>query len=122
MPIRYTIDKSRRLVVSTISGILTFAEARAHQDSLTQDPEFDRSFDQIIESLQAEGIELTSEEVRAIASRSVFSPTSKRALVAVSPTFFGVARMMQSYHELVHTGTRIEVFRTMADAYRWLEE
>ncbi|ABF42087.1 hypothetical protein Acid345_3086 [Candidatus Koribacter versatilis Ellin345] len=121
MPIRYVIDKERRLVLSTITGVLTYAEARAHQDKLLADPEFDRTYHQLIESLQAELIELSAEEIRTIATRSVFSPTSRRALVAVNPAFFGVGRMMQTYHQLTHTGTQVEVFRTVAEACRWLE-
>jgi hypothetical protein len=34
MPVRYVIDKARRLVIGTGSDRVTFDEAKAHQDQL----------------------------------------------------------------------------------------
>jgi hypothetical protein len=49
MPIRYVIDKERRLVLTTAEDILTFAEVKLHQDRLRSDPDLDPTFNQLID-------------------------------------------------------------------------
>lgn len=46
MPCRYDIDKDRRLVISTGWDRLPFAEAKARQDQLGIDPDFNSEFNQ----------------------------------------------------------------------------
>jgi hypothetical protein len=47
LPVSYKIDKNRRLVLTTWSGVLTEDEILAHQQQLVIDPDFDRSFSQV---------------------------------------------------------------------------
>lgn len=44
MPAFYKIDKERRVVLSTASGVFTLADAVSHMDKLSKDPDFDPSF------------------------------------------------------------------------------
>jgi hypothetical protein len=41
MPALYKIDKQRKLVMSTAAGMVSVAEALAHQEKLSKDPDFD---------------------------------------------------------------------------------
>lgn len=50
MPVEYIIDKERRLVISTAWGRATFAEARAHQERLKDDPDFHPEFNQFLDA------------------------------------------------------------------------
>ena len=90
MPEFYKIDKERRLVLTTGSGVLTLAEAVSHMDKLSKDPDFDPSFSQIVDFTQVTRIELSSDEIRRLAQRTIFSATSRRAFIAPDEVAFGI--------------------------------
>lgn len=120
MPLDYSIDKRRRLVVSTGSGIVTAEESRSHQQRLLADPEFDPSFNQLIDFTAATELRATAAELAPLARRSVFSPGSKRAWVASAPAIFGMGRLAATYHELSDTPSQVQVFSDMPTALDWL--
>ena len=49
MPTFYKIDRQRRLVMTTYSGVLTAADALGHQAKLLKDPDFDPTFSQLFD-------------------------------------------------------------------------
>lgn len=64
-------------------------------------------------------VELTSEELRRLAGRSIFSPASRRAAVASSDVVFGLSRMFEILRETLGE-TGIRVFRNLDDALDWV--
>jgi hypothetical protein len=92
MPAFYKIDKQHRLVLSTASGVFSFADIRLHQERLTRDPDFDPSFSQIADFRSVTGIEISADEIRPIAQRSLFSPHSRRALITPNDSAYGLGR------------------------------
>jgi hypothetical protein len=120
MPLSYVIDKQRRVVVSTGTGIVTFAEIRAHQDALTSDPAFVPQFNQILNFTAATDLDISTPEARVVASRKLFSPQSRRAFVASQAAIFGMGRMLQAYHELSKAASQPAVFGDLAAAEKWL--
>ena len=120
MPLSYVIDKQRRVVVSTGTGIVTFAEIRAHQDALTSNPAFVPEFNQLLDFTTAADLDISTPEARVVASRKLFSPRSRRAFVASQPTIFGMGRMLQAYHELSKATSQPAVFGDLAAAEKWL--
>jgi hypothetical protein len=96
---------------------VTFGAARRHQDRLVADPEFDPSFDQLIDATRVTKVDISADEVRTLAQRHIFSLKSRRALVATKPDVFGVGRMMEIYHEDVGH-TEVEVFYSMEEALK----
>ena len=120
MALRYCIDKNQRLVLTHTEGCVTFDDARAHQDQLLADPDFDPSFDELIDTTLTTKFEISANQVRILAKRRVVSPEARRAIVAPQPHIFGVARIMEVYHQDV--GGEIQVFYSMDEALKWLEE
>ncbi len=120
MPCRYVIDKQRRLVSTTASGHVTFAEAKAHQDQLVNDPDFDPSFNQLLDASEVTVADLSSQQLRVLATRQFFSAEARRALVASQPLMFGLGRMMQAYHEIARGKAQMHVFYDRSEAMRWL--
>ena len=116
--VRYSIDKQRRLVLTVAERCVTFADARSHQDRLLADPEFDASFDQLIDTTPASDVDISADEARILASRRVLSSKSLRAFVATKPHIFGLGRMMQVFHEDLGPA---HVFYSMDEALNWLE-
>ncbi len=120
MPCQYVIDKARRLVITTGWDRVTFAEAKALQDGLMSDPQFDSSFHQLIDGSAVTSMEMSPDEIRMIGSRRFFSPTSRRAVVATRPAVFGIARMMQAFHESGKADAEVSVFYDRQSALEWL--
>ena len=82
MPAYFKIDKKRRLVMSTISGVFTLADGLSHQEKLLKDPDFAPSFSQLLDCTHVTKIELVPEDVRRLAQRAIFSSNSRRAILA----------------------------------------
>jgi hypothetical protein len=99
MPAFYKIDKERKLVMSTGSGVYTMADALAHQDKLLKDPDFDRSFSQLYDFTHITDIELSSEDIRTLARSTVFFrkftpgfPSEQRLEVCIRANVHNISR------------------------------
>jgi hypothetical protein len=119
MPAFYRIEKENRLVLSTASGVVTMPEVLAHQQKLSSDPDFDPTFCQLMDVSHITKIELTTEDIRRLAQETLFSPTTRRAILVNSDAAFGFARMFQMLRESAGE-TGIEVFRDLSEALEWV--
>lgn len=119
MPARYTIDKERRLVMSVGTGVLTAADMLVHQRQLKKDPDFDPDFSQLSDFTAVTAVDIRGEEVRALAVASIFSPTSRRAMLVATDEQFGLSRMFSALRE-ARGEHGIRVFRDRDEALRWL--
>jgi hypothetical protein len=120
MACNYTIIPERRLVETVASGMVTFSEVASHQGRLSVDPLFDPEFDQLIDASAVTSFGLSAREAGSIATRKFFSPTSRRAFVAVRPVVFGMARLMQAHYNLMCGAEQARVFRSREAAEEWL--
>jgi hypothetical protein len=120
LKVRYSIDKQRRLVVTTAEGSVMFHDIRGHQDRLLADPDFDASFDQLIDTTPAAKFDISADEAKILAQRRIVSPESRRAFVATVPHIYGLGRMMKVYHEDLEYAA-VQVFYSMDEALKWLE-
>jgi len=118
MPASYQIDKARRLVISTASGFLTAANILAHQRQLLGDPDFDPTCSQIVDCTGVTGIDLSADDVRAVAATTIFSAHSRRAVLVATDEQLGFARMFKMLRE-AEGEYGIRVFRDRAEALRW---
>ena len=119
MPAFYKIDKERRLVLSTASGVFTLADAVSHMDKLSKDPDFDSRFSQISDFTHVSRVELSGDEIRRLAQRTIFSAHSRRALIAPNETVFGIGRMFEILRGL--EGEKgIRIFYTLDEAPEWV--
>ncbi len=120
MPACYVIDKERRLVTTTVTGRLTFTEAKTHQDQLAVDPDFAPEFNQLIDARKLAKWDMSLKEARALVGRRFFSPSSRRAVVAVSPAVFGLGPFFKAYSRLAKDREHIAVFYDREAALKWL--
>jgi hypothetical protein len=120
MPCRYIIDQQHRLVITTGSDRITFAEVKAHQEQLSTDPAFDPEFNQLVDASAVTAIDATIDQIKTIAKRGIFSPTSRRAFVATRPDIFGIGRVMGTYFEMSRVPQQVQVFYDLPSALKWL--
>ncbi len=120
MPVDYRIEDSRRLVITSAQGRVTFAEIEAQRDRMLSDPHLDPSFDQLIDAIAVTHLDITGEQGRVLGSRSVFSSASKRAFVAKDPHVFGLGRLITTNQTLIEGGSEVNVFSNLDLALEWL--
>ena len=119
MPAFHKIDKQRRLVLSTASGVFTLADAVSHMDKLSADPDFHPGFSQISDFTHVTRIELSSDEILRLAQRTIFSTHAGRVFIAPNETIFGIGRMFEILRGL--EGEKgIRIFRTLEEALDWV--
>ena len=104
--------------MSTGSGALTKEDVLGHMDRLSNDPDFDPEFSQIIDFRQIASLEFGPDEVRQFAKRKIFSTRSRRAIVVKDDLQFGLARMFEIHRELKGE-TGIRVFRDYDEAVEY---
>lgn len=119
MPAFYKIDKERRLVLSSGIGVFNLDDARAHQERLMADPDFDPRYSQLLDFTHVTKIELSAEDVRQLAVRNIFAPDSRRAVLVPNDLAYGLGRMYEILREAA--GERgIRIFRNLDDALDWI--
>jgi hypothetical protein len=118
MPAFYKVDMERRLDLSSGSGPLTLADAVAHQKKLLADPDFDSSFSQIADFTQFTRFDLSSNDIRQLAERTV-SLESRRALIVPNDFAYGLGRMLQILRDIAGE-QGIHVCRSLEEALDWV--
>jgi hypothetical protein len=119
MPVFLNIYKERRLVMSSVSGVVTIADALAHRENLRKHPDFDPSFSQLVDLSNVTKIEFSREDVERFAQDTIFSLNSRRAAVATGDRVYGLARMFEMLRESKgEAGLR--VFRHLDEALEWV--
>ena len=118
MPASYRIDKSLGLVFTKGEGVLTGQDILTHELRLREDPDFDPSYNQLIDLREVIEFAASAAEMRTISTYHIFNEKSRRAIVAEKDANFAMARMYEMFREA--EPDRIKVFREMAEARRWL--
>ena len=121
VPVTYSIDVTRKLIRTTCSGAVTFAEVLDHFRSLGEDPACSGPLDVLLdlsetksvpESHQLQSLGLTLGMVRR---KAQFRDC---AIVARSDVLFGMMRMFAVFAE--EHFREVQVFRVVAEADSWL--
>ena len=106
-------------MLTTGSGGLTLADSLAHQDTLSEDADFSREFSQLIGFGPCHGSSVWCRGYPAARKDHGVSPESRRAILVNNDLKFGLARMFETFRELLgETGVR--VFRNLNDALAWV--
>lgn len=125
MPIEYTIDHTRRLVMATGRGTLTGEDIFGYQKDVWSRPEVS-GYNELMDMTDVEKIDLRSvEHIKQLAELSASMDTtasqSKFAIVAPGDYAFGLGRMYESYRRLEGRSTKqVGVFRSHGEAMEFL--
>ena len=121
MPIQYVIDRTHQRILTRAEGLVTFEDLSQHLDA----EERDRGLE-LPELFDARGAttNVTTQQVRRLVYRAAATLRSislgPTAIVATDDLVFGTARMYAILTE--DAGARVEVFRDVESANRWLQE
>jgi hypothetical protein len=115
----YHIDKERKLVMTTTSGVVTAKDLAGHMERLRKDPDFDPQFSQLADFTHLTHIEVTEEEVAGFAQKCVFDPGSRRAFVVADDMSEKLAEQFARLRE--NAGERgVRVFRTLDEGVNYI--
>ena len=119
MPASYRIDLRAGVVFTVFEGHVTNEELLDHQQRMSTDPDFRPTMNHVIDTRGVTSVSVTALGVRLVASRSIFAPNSRRAIIAGDAhPFYGYVRMFQTLRS--QSGEDIKIFSTVEDAHRWL--
>lgn len=118
MPITYEIDTNARVVYSEAFGVLTESETATHYDRISRDPAFHPDYRQLCDLQRVTELKASRDFLRNLAMTSIFDRGTRRAVVAPTDHYYGLARMLQAFSDL--DGREVGVFRTEEEAREWL--
>jgi hypothetical protein len=120
MPITFTYDPARDLLLTKAEGLIMFADVQKHLECEAQRRAL--GYPELVDASHA-WTNVTPEEVKQLlwriqneAQKGPFGPT---AIVTKSDHLFGMARMLGILSEL-RGGPPVAVFRTQDEALAWL--
>jgi|SRR5882724_497915 len=119
MPMFYHIDKARKLVMTSGTGVLTRPDVDSHFQKLLSDPDFQPRYSELGDFTNLSKLDLTAEDIRDFARTDIFSAESRRAVVVNDDAAAVLAEMFALLRHVA--GERgIRVFRTLEDGIVWI--
>ncbi len=121
MPVTYRIDADRKVIRTTCSSPLKFAEVVDHFRTLKDDPAASGPLDVLLDVSEADGLPASAQlgavsaELGAVREKIQFGVC---AVVAPGDAMFGMMRVFEVFAGRYFRAIR--VFRTMAEAEAWL--
>jgi hypothetical protein len=125
MPIEFTVDHTRRLVIAKGRGTLTGEDIFGYQREVWSRPDV-VGYNELMDMDDVERVDLRSiDRIRQLAelaaSMDAAAQSSKFAIVASSDETFGLGRMYETYRRLEDKSTKqVGVFRSLSEAYAFL--
>jgi hypothetical protein len=81
MAMRYEIDKKKRVVICTFSGVITPQDVLAFRQHILLDHDFSPAFSQLSDCTEATKIDISPIEASILAAMSPFNVDSRRAIL-----------------------------------------
>jgi hypothetical protein len=99
MALTQVVDATRRLVINVATGTLYMEELRENQETLRSDPAFEGSFRSLVDLRRVVDIDISAEDMRALAHSSPFNPGIRRAYVVTFPCATGRHAALPGDHQ-----------------------
>jgi hypothetical protein len=123
MPYTYTVDKQRRLVNTVGTGVLTLADIVSEINRSRGDTDFDPDYCELADLTEVTDLRLDPDDIRQLSSYTIYSPGSKRAIVAPRAHIFGMSRMFELMRDSsVNPFETTRVFSDRDEALQWLAQ
>lgn len=119
MALTQVVDVTRRMVINVASGSVNIQELLENQEALRNDPAFEGSFRSLFDLRRIVDIDLSGEDLRALAQSSPFNPGIRRAYVVSSKAQLGATRLYQAIIN-ADRGT-YQIFESYDEAITWLQ-
>jgi hypothetical protein len=118
MPMKYSLDRERHLIIAKAWGVLVDADVLAGRQELLDDPEFERDFGQLFDARGVEEVQLSVEVMGRMAQTSILARDARRAFVATTPYQYRMACLFVTLAQPYQPN--VQVFRDIDEALHWL--
>src|SRR5262249_43958168 len=118
MPVVYQIYSIRRIVYVRGFGVVTDEELLGHNRELKTDPDFDPTFNQLLDFTEAVDMKIRTETIRRITRSRISNFSSRREIVVDTTLQYGLSRMFQNLR--LPEDENIRVFFDIVEARKWL--
>ena len=120
MPTDYLIDVEHRAVFTVGLGALSVLDLLDSMTRLLADSRFSPSFHHIADfrSVDVNSPQLSSADIRSLATRKVFDADSRRAFIIGQSPAFGLARMYATQRDAAGEGN-VRTFHDLETAAQW---
>lgn len=118
MPVTFTIDVQRRLLIARASGMLVDDDLREGRRELLDDPDFDRDFNELFDAREVVEVAFSAEAMARMAQTSVLARESRRAFLATTAYQYRMACLFVTLAQPYQPN--VQVFRDMDEALAWL--
>ncbi len=118
VPSSYSIDPTRRLVITRVWGAATDEDIHDHGRRLRADPLYDPTYRQLADMSGVTEILVGTGTIEEISRGQLFAPGTQRAFVASNDAVFGLLRKYELHADSL--GQTIKVFRDRKAAETWL--
>ena len=120
MPVTYTLDLERRLLIVRAWGVLVDSDVQAGRQELLDHPDFERDFGQLFDAREVDEVQLSVEIMGRMAQTSILARESRRAFVAATPYQYRVACLFVTLAQPYQPN--VQVFRDVDEALAWLAQ
>ena len=120
MPMSYSLDRERRLVIAKAWGVLVDEDVHSGRQDLLDDPDFERDFGQLFDAREVEEVQFSVEVMGRMAQTSILARESRRAFVATTPYQYRMATMFVTLAQPYQPN--VQVFRDIDEALAWLAQ
>ncbi len=119
MPLFFHVDKARKLVMTTASGVVTREDVDTHFQKLLKHPDFDPRFSELGDYTHLTKIDFSADDLRDFARLNIFAPTARRAIIVSDDSTAVLAEMFALLRQV--EGERdVRVFRTLEEGVDWI--
>jgi len=115
MPVNVSVDRNRKLVITTYSGDVTDADVARQVSQIRELAPYGPAYRAITDFTQVTQFNISSSEIRSVAVSESPLGEARRVMVAPSDVAYGTSRMFQALAS--RTRPHITVVRTLAEAY-----
>lgn len=120
VPFSYSIDPSRRLLLTRAFGVLSDADILSGAAQLLADPAFDPTFNELMDLREVADVAMSHATMAGVAGRSILKTGVRRAFLTQNEMQFGMARMFSTLSAT--RGHLWRIFRSCDEALAWLSE
>lgn len=118
MPVSVSVDRNRKLVITTYSGQVTDEDVARQISEIGRYAPYDSDYRAITNFSDVTQFEISSRQIRLVADSKSPLDQATRVMVAPSDVAYGTSRMFQVL--AASTRPNISVVRSMEEAYKVL--
>ena len=125
MPITYTCDRDRQLILTKVDGVLDAAKTTEYFARLQQDPECPDDAIEIVDFTDVTDFTLQYSEMRAITQKYQSTKWTKKILATIfnctSDLSYEIGRMLQALHQVANEQHIVHIARSEEELAKYIE-